>query len=147
MSGSGLPMTDFFLQPMQTGGLIAPRCFVARTILFMDLRVIYAGPSERHFNGQCVHSVGVRRQLDAARDPSRQIVHERQRVLAGPVAHSVGDQELGVPADRCEGPRVAASLVLLLLRYVLFLASDERPNLIGLDLIGLYVPYQLIVRI
>ena len=83
--------------------------------------------------------MGVRGKLDAVRYTRRQVVHESQRVFAGPITDPVRDQKLGVATDRSEGPYVATAPALLFLRYLALLASDKSPYLVGLHLIGLNI--------
>jgi hypothetical protein len=58
--------------------------------------------------------------------------HERLRALAGPRANEQRDHELGVGIQGRVGPNVTVPVLL----GVLLLRPDERPQLVGLDMLG-----------
>jgi len=85
-------------------------------------------------------------QLDAARQPSSQVVHEMIRRARVPAAHEPARDKFRVRAERNPRPHAAhASGVLHVGRHVFVLRIDEAPDFIALNPFALEVAERLVL--
>lgn len=102
--------------------------------------------AERALDRVEVSLVAVAGELHAVRQPLRQIIHERDGVVAVPAADKVGGDDLRIGVDRGPGPDVAIGQIQPLgASDVLLLGRDEGPDLIDLDALRRQAAHVLVV--
>jgi hypothetical protein len=90
--------------------------------------------SERVRDGQQVHLMAVRGQLDSVRQSAFNIPKKLRCTPGIPQSNHPGNNQFGLCFNRGERPNVAANpSVHLLCGHVLLLAANEAPNLIDLN--------------
>jgi len=111
---------------------ITATAFVGCLVILDESGEIYSW-SERERDGSLVGREAVRGQLKAPDGRPAQVVREVLSIAGGPLAKVPSNDQLRRPFDSREAVGVAHALVVPLGLSHLFLAPDEPPNLVGLN--------------
>ena len=122
------------------GRAVSDRCFGRRGVTLNEHRIVDVAIERRIYCAE-IDVVSIGRELNTIREPTRQVLHERDCGLRAARADLPARDQLGVSGNRGPGPDIAITQFALELGGdVLRLRVNEAPNFIALDALAWKIP-------